>query len=94
MIMKDFDLTRQNWQWAKVQAECVLPSPEINMRCETGGGITGVATICERTLDLPLLFYNPVGSLCCTGGTKRLGYEMTWVRNDRHSRVCTSWWGK
>ena len=34
MIMKDFDLTRQNWQRAKVQAECVLPSPEINMRCE------------------------------------------------------------
>ena len=29
MIMKDFDLTRQNWQRAKVQAECVLPSPEI-----------------------------------------------------------------
>ena len=27
--MKDFDLTRQNWQRAKVQAECVLPSPEI-----------------------------------------------------------------
>ena len=25
MIMKDFDLTRQNWQRAKVQAECVLP---------------------------------------------------------------------
>ena len=32
--MKDFDLIRQNWQRAKVQAECVLPSPEINMRCE------------------------------------------------------------
>ena len=40
--MKDFDLTRQNWQRAKVQAECVLPSPETLWLCKVSVNACGM----------------------------------------------------